>query len=152
MRHFVPASRREFLFASTASLAAIAGLTGTNRTVVQEPATTDEKRFKKAVKIGMVQIDGTLEDKFRLLKKLGFDGVELDSPSELKAREVLAAIESTGLPVHGVVDSFHWQKTLSHPDEAVRAEGLGGLKTALRDAKDFGGTSFCSCLEFATTT
>ncbi len=101
----------------------------------------EPQRFRKAVKIGMVNVPGSLKDKFQVLKELGFDGVELDSPSGLKAEEVRAASEATGLPVHSVVDSIHWNKTLSHPDEAVRLEGLEGLKTALRDSKAFGGTS-----------
>jgi len=141
MRQFVPACRRDFLKVSTASLIAAAGWPLGNNTVAQESTPAQEKRFKKAVKIGMVQVQGTLEEKFLLLKKLGFDGVELDSPNKLKADEVLAAIKSTGLIVHGVVDSVHWQKTLSHPDEKVRAEGLAGLMTALNDAKEYGGTS-----------
>lgn len=101
----------------------------------------EPKRYRKAVKIGMVNVEGTLKDKFQTLKELGFDGVEMDSPTGIKADEVRAASEATGLPVHGVVDSIHWNKTLSHPDEAVRLEGLEGLKTAIRDSKAFGGTS-----------
>lgn len=99
------------------------------------------QRFRKAVKIGMVNVPGSLQEKFQVLKELGFDGVELDSPSAVTADEVRLASEATGLPVHGVVDSIHWNKTLSHPDEAVRLEGLEGLKTAIRDSKAFGGTS-----------
>ena len=29
---------------------------------------------------GMVKTEGTLLDKFRMLKEVGYDGVELDSP------------------------------------------------------------------------
>ncbi|MEZ6096263.1 MAG: sugar phosphate isomerase/epimerase family protein [Pirellulaceae bacterium] len=75
------------------------------------------------------------------LKDLGFDGVELDSPSSLTTDDVLNAIEKTGLPVHGVVDSIHWNKTLSDSDETVRAEGLKGLETAIRASKEYGGSS-----------
>ena len=39
--------------------------------------------IQKAVKIGMVQVEGSLLDKFAALREIGFDGVELDSPSEL---------------------------------------------------------------------
>jgi hexulose-6-phosphate isomerase len=105
------------------------------------PIQDEPKRYRKAVKIGMVNVEGSLKDKFQTLKELGFDGVEMDSPTDLKAEEVRAASEATGLPVHGVVDSIHWNKTLSHPDEAVRLEGLEGLKTAIRDSKAFGGTT-----------
>lgn len=101
----------------------------------------EPKRFLKSVKYGMVQVEGTLREKFQLLKDLGFDGIELDSPTDLKADDVVAASAASGLPVHGVVDSIHWNKTLSHPEASVREEGLQGLKTALRDCHAFGGSS-----------
>jgi hexulose-6-phosphate isomerase len=97
--------------------------------------------IRKAVKIGMVGVDGTLQEKFALLRAIGFDGVELDSPSDLELADVLAAKEATGLEIPGVVDSVHWSKPLSHPDAAVRAEGRTGLETALRDCAAYGGTT-----------
>lgn len=98
-------------------------------------------RWKKAVKIGMVRPGQTLLEKFQLLKELGFDGVELDSPSAVTAEEARAAIEATGVVVPGVVDSVHWNQRLSDPREEVRARGLEALRTALRFCKDVGGTS-----------
>ena len=115
----------------------------------QRPARRREdgsRDLKKAVKLNMVQGDETVSDltvkqKFALLVELGFDGVELDSPGDLSTAEVLAAQDATGLAVHGVVDSVHWRKPLSHPDPAVRAEGQAALQTALRDAKVWGASS-----------
>ncbi|MDA2928047.1 sugar phosphate isomerase/epimerase, partial [Acidobacteria bacterium AH-259-G07] len=98
-------------------------------------------RLRKAVKFGMVKEDLSILEKFKLLKKLGFDGVEMDSPSELDQKEVLRARDESGLPIPGVVDSVHWRKTLSDPDPNVRAQGLEGLKTALADAKAYGATT-----------
>jgi hexulose-6-phosphate isomerase len=136
-------SRRGFV--GTGALAAAAACLGTRpagATIANWMVNQDQpQRYRKAVKIGMVNVPGSLKDKFQVLKELGFDGVEMDSPTETKADEVRAASEATGLPVHGVVDSIHWNKTLSHSDEAVRLEGLEGLKTAIRDSKAFGGTS-----------
>jgi hexulose-6-phosphate isomerase len=54
---------------------------------------------------------------------------------------VRRAIDESGLVVHGVVDSTHWRTTLSHPDEAVRAQAVEDLKTAIRASKAYGGTS-----------
>lgn len=96
--------------------------------------------FKKAVKIGMVRIQGSLTDKFRLVKELGYDGIELNSPG-LNRDEALRARDESGLPIHGVVDSAHWRDTLSHPDPEVRSRGAEALRTALRDSKAVGGTS-----------
>jgi hexulose-6-phosphate isomerase len=90
---------------------------------------------------GMVEGKGTLLETFRMLREVGFEGVELDSPSDLKPDEVVDAMAKTGLEVSGVVDSVHWKDTLGDPDPAVRARGIGALEIALRDAKRFRATS-----------
>lgn len=136
-------SRRGFIGTGALTAATVClGTPAASSVLANWTANQDQpKRFRKAVKIGMVNVPGSLRDKFQVLKELGFDGVEMDSPTDLKADEVRAASDATGLPVHGVVDSIHWNKTLSHPNETVRLEGLEGLKTAIRDSKAFGGTS-----------
>lgn len=98
-------------------------------------------KLKKAVKYGMIGIKGSVQDKFELIKSLGFEGVELDSPSNVDRDEVVKACDATGIVIHGVVDSIHWNVRLSDPDPAVRAKGLEGLKTAIKDAKLYGGTT-----------
>lgn len=127
--------RRDFLKATGTALAGFS-LVGTG-TVAKPPSA----RFKKAVKFGMIEEELSVLDKFKLLQSLGFDGVELDSPNDLDNEEVIAARDASGLPIHGVVDSVHWQKPLSDADPAVRAEGLAGLRTALRDAHAYGATT-----------
>ncbi len=107
-------------------------------TFAAEPA---RPRLKKAVKFGMVQTDGSIEDKFALLKELGFEGVELDSPSDVDRDAAVAARDKTGIDIHGVVDSIHWNVRLSDPDPAVRAKGLEGLQTAIEDCHFYGGTT-----------
>jgi hexulose-6-phosphate isomerase len=95
-------------------------------------------RLKKAVKFGMIEAPLSIHDKFALLKELGYDGVEMDSPSDLDREEVVAARDATGLPIHGVVDSVHWRQPFSDPDPAVREAGRAGLETALQDARAYG--------------
>jgi hexulose-6-phosphate isomerase len=95
-------------------------------------------KLRKAVKYGMIAIDGSVEDKFNLVKSLGFQGVEIDSPSGLNREEAIRAQEKTGIKIHGVIDSVHWRDTLSHAKEEVRAKGLTALQGALRDAKAYG--------------
>jgi L-ribulose-5-phosphate 3-epimerase len=73
-----------------------------------------------------------------LIKSLGFLGVEMDSPSNIDKDEAVNARDKTGIVIHGVIDSIHWRDTLSDPDEKVRAKGLAGLETALKDAKVYG--------------
>ncbi len=100
-----------------------------------------ERNIKKALKIGMIGGDGSLADKFKLVADLGFDGVEMDSPNELALDDVLAAKEASGLEIPGVVDSVHWRSTLGDLDPEVRAKGVAGLETALRDASAYGAST-----------
>src|SRR5262245_60053956 len=123
-------TRRDFLNASIAA-AVVAGV-GEARAADVRP------KLKKAVKFEMIKIGGTTRDKFELAKKLGFQGVEIDSPSPLNRHAALHAQEATGVKVHGVIDSIHWEQPLSSPDAGVRAEGLDALAGALEDAKFFG--------------
>src|SRR3546814_12744187 len=60
-------------------------------------------KIKKSLKFGMVQEEGTILEKFKLLKELGFGGVELDSPANLDPIEVLEAKEATGLEIPGAI-------------------------------------------------
>ena len=76
----------------------------------------------------------SIAEKFKLLKEIGYDGVELNSPGGVDKKEARAASRETGLPIHGVVDSIHWGTRLSSPDAKTRRDGLNGLRTAIRDA------------------
>src|SRR5215213_11310750 len=103
-------TRRGFLGAALAAAAA--------------PATAAGKpKLKKAVKYGMIRTNGTVREKFELAKKLGFLGVEIDSPSNVDKDEAVRARDATGVVIHGVIDSVHWRDTLSHPKDEVRARG-----------------------------
>lgn len=68
-------------------------------------------RFEKAVGYTMIREDLSVEDKLRLVKDVGFEGIE--TPTRLLKRKtpepkVLArASEKVGVPVHGVVNSSH---------------------------------------------
>ena len=95
--------------------------------------------LKKSLKFGMVKEDLSVMDKFKLLKDLGFDGVELDSPNDLDRKEILAARDKTGLLIPGTVNSYHWKYPISDPDPSVRAKCVESMKSALRDTKEYGG-------------
>jgi len=83
----------------------------------------------------------TVRDRFALLKELGYDGVELDSPGGPDIDEAVNASREIGLPIHGVVDSIHWNVRLSDPDPDVRTRAVEGLQTAIRDSHAYGGSS-----------
>src|SRR5262245_6048391 len=102
-----------------------------------QPAAAQNKQDKKlypvklAVKYGMIRDGSTVEDKFALIKRIGFEGVEMDSPAKIDRDEVVRARDKTGIVIHGVVDSIHWNQRLSDPDANVREQGLEGLQAAL---------------------
>ena len=92
-----------------------------------------------SLKWGMVEAGPlSILDTFRLLKDLGFDGVELDSPNDLPLAEILDARDRTGLAIPGVVNSRHWKVPLTDPDPAVRGACVDSMVTALHDAKRYG--------------
>jgi hexulose-6-phosphate isomerase len=80
-------------------------------------------------------------DKFKMLRDAGFDGVEMNAPSDTPNDEILKACEKTGIQIEGVVDSVHWRETLTHNNPAMRASGLKALLQAIKDCKALGGTS-----------
>ena len=127
--------RRTFL-ATAAALTA--GMVAGRTTLAADPPAG---KIKKSLKWGMVDLPGSLVDKFKVLKEIGFDGVELDSPTKLDVSEVLKARDASGLVINGTVYANHWSRPLSDPDPAVRAASTESLKTALRETKLLGGTS-----------
>ncbi|GAB5518653.1 MAG: sugar phosphate isomerase/epimerase [Rhodothermales bacterium] len=133
-------NRRAFL-QTTAGLAGTAalGCTATAQPIASHrPSVT----IRKALKYSMIDADGmSMLDKFRMVKAIGYDGIEMDSPNDFSTDEVLAARDAAELPIHGVVDSVHWQQTLGDANPAVRQAGVDGLKTALRDAKAYGAST-----------
>lgn len=96
---------------------------------------------KKSLKWGMIKEDLSVLQKFELIKSLGFDGVELDSPDNLNDDEVLEAKGKTGLEIPGLVNSVHWKQSLSDPDPAVRAACVEATIQGLHRCKKLGGTT-----------
>jgi hexulose-6-phosphate isomerase len=136
--------RREFLSVAGTGIAGAALAGGTTTTAGASTSSGPARagsRIKKAVKLHMVEEGESLREKFNLLQELGFDGVEPGSPNDYSREEMLEAKEASGLEIPGVVDSVHWDQTLSDPDPKVREQGREGLKTALQDAKAYGAST-----------
>ena len=96
---------------------------------------------KKSLKFGMIQEDLSVLEKFKLVKELGFDGVELDSPHQLDEDQILMAKAETGLEIPGLVNSLHWKMPLSDPDPSVRHACTESMIAALHMCKKYGGTT-----------
>jgi hexulose-6-phosphate isomerase len=137
----LPASRRQFLQSSAALAATTAAATNLTSARAAETARPNKGIILKSVKWGMIREKGSVLDKFKLMKELGYDGMELVSPGIRDLAEAVLASKSTGMPIHGVVDQVHWRERLSSPSEATRAKGLAALKKAIGDTKVFGGSA-----------
>lgn len=109
--------RRHFLTSAAAFTATAA---------ISSAANTGEftGKIKKAVKYHMVLGDLSVRDKFKMLKELGYDGVEIRTADKVDRAEAVKASEATGLPIHGVINS-------SDPD----------IRSAIELANYFGGDS-----------
>ena len=130
--------RRDFVQAGLAGAALLA--TGLDL----RAAETRKPKLKKAVKYAMIGTGKTIKEKFELIKRLGFEGVEIDTPKGLPDRvELMTARDETGIVIHGAIDSVHWDENyrLSSPDAAARARGLAALKAGLHDAAFIGATT-----------
>ena len=97
--------------------------------------------LKFAVKSAMVQGGESWTEKFEMLQRLGYDGIDVDNTNRVPVEEFARAREATGFRVHGVVDPHHWNQRLSSPDADVRRQGREALEQSIRDAKTLGGST-----------
>jgi L-ribulose-5-phosphate 3-epimerase len=131
-------SRREFLTQAGGTLLA-SMMIPTALAAAEAAVIAPKAAGKKAIMWDTIGVKGSILEKFQAVKAAGYDGVEM--ASHLNREEVLKAREATGLIIPSVCGSQHWGKPLSHPDAAVRAEGLEALKHTLQDAKAYGASS-----------
>lgn len=137
-------NRRTFVKTTCATLAGtatISMITGLDACVIQDNRRQKRRKIKKSVKWGMVGAGDSTLEKFEIQKELGYDGVEFISPTEINLDEVVEASKKTGLPVHGLVDTKHWEIRLSSPDEKQREQGIAILNQCLADCSKLGGDS-----------
>ena len=126
-------SRRAFVKATSSALVAgplacvaQAAQQKKNHTVDSDEDVSLDGRIFKTLKIGMVQLEGSLTDKFIAAKAAGFNGIEMNSPG-MDVEETRTAIKESGLPVNGTVCSTHWKIRHTSPKADVRAQALKNL-------------------------
>ena len=105
----------------------------------QGKATLGSVKLKKSLGLGMINEDLSLTDKFKLAKELGFDGIELNSPTEFSIQELLQAKAASGIELPTVVNKDHWGSPLSDPDPAVRKKCIDSVARSLQEVKELGG-------------
>ncbi|MGC6426053.1 MAG: sugar phosphate isomerase/epimerase family protein [Akkermansiaceae bacterium] len=130
--------RRTFLTQASLAAASTATLLGEHD---GEKATSKPSNILLSLKDNMIGEGATFEEKCRLVKDLGYDGIEVHGPNLHKPAEVRAASAATKLPVHGMVNAVHWQKRLSDPSEEKRTESRLALIECLKEISAMGGSS-----------
>ena len=129
-------NRRRFL--KTAGTAATASVFGLPHLYSQSPVSPT---IYKAVKVTMIKEPLSIDDKFRISREVGFDGISLMAPGWFEVRDVLRAQDRTGLRVHNVNGANHWKVRLSDPDPAIRMRAVQDLHDTMQFAADTGADS-----------
>ncbi|WP_313259244.1 sugar phosphate isomerase/epimerase family protein [Sphingobacterium sp.] len=96
-------------------------------------------QIKKGLGYWMIKEDLSLLDKFKLVKDLGFDGIEFNSPLDIPLKDLLEARDKTGIEVPSTVNKDHWGKPISDPDPAVRQFTIDSMAKSLEHTKELGG-------------
>lgn len=127
----MPISRRELLKTSAAALPLAAWLEA-ERAGAQTPAASP---LKRAVLVSMLPKELSWHDRFALAKAVGFDGIEMQTVTDRADAEAIArASQDTGLVIHSVMNSAHWQYPLSSADPEVVKKSVEGMTTSLMNA------------------
>lgn len=100
---------------------------------------TKKVTLKKSLGLGMIKEDLSLSDKFKLVKDLGFDGVELNSPVDFTIDEIIKAKLNSGIETPTVVNKNHWSYPLSDPNPEVRKKCITSIAQSLEEVKKLGG-------------
>jgi len=125
-------TRREAIGATAAAALAMGGIMSMGSA---EAASAGSGELKKAVVMSMLPDSMPVEDRFKLARDCGFDGVESYPESDPKAAEGLrAAAERAGIRIHSLMYGG-WDAPLSSPDPQVAQRGVDGIRSALRSAR-----------------
>lgn len=134
-RNFI---KNTLLTAGALSLPSLHGKASESKAALSNPviANGTADAFRKSIMWGTVSMEGTVLNKCKIIRAVGYDGIE--PSSHMNRQEVIDALKETGLVASGVCCSTHWDKPLSSPDAATRQEGVNGAIIALEDAKAYG--------------
>ena len=138
-------NKRDFI-KSAAVMAGVSAITplATVSGINKAPSMTAEQKptkvtLKKALVFGMIQDEGSLTDKFKIARDAGFDGVELNSPTDFPLTDILQAKQRAGIELPSVINKDHWSKPLSDPDKQVRKQCIDSVAKSMHEVKELGG-------------
>ncbi len=97
-----------------------------------------------ATKLSMIaKEDGgrvlSLAERLKLATAAGFDGVDFDEAGSFTVEQARAAVQETGVFVHGAINHAHWKLRLTSADEAERNQGRANLEHCVRLSHAAGG-------------
>ncbi len=102
-----------------------------------EPASGSE--ITKGLVFGMLPGSLSIEDRFKLAAEVGFQGVEIGTVRDAETlKQMIAASEKTGVRIHSIMNSDHWDSPLSSADADVVARGLKCMEISLQNAHECG--------------
>jgi len=94
--------------------------------------------MKKGICLGCVP-GASLEDRFKLAKDAGFDGVEINTvDTDEESKNLKSLADKYGLEIPSVMNSAHWEFPLSSPDPEARKKSVEGMIKSLKSAKIVG--------------
>lgn len=142
-------NKREFLksaavitgTAAMSPLAATENIQAISSPIGNQTEYPDNLTLKKGLVFGMIKEGLSLTDKFKIAKDAGFDGIELNSPSEFSISEILEAKEKSGIELPSVINKDHWSKPLSDPNPTIRTQCIESMVKSLEEVKQFGGNT-----------
>ena len=95
--------------------------------------------MKKGICLGCLPRELLPEDKMKLARDAGFDGVEIASPaSQDQALELKALADKAGIEIPSIMSSAHWTYPLSDPDPEVRQKCMDTVTSDLELAAQIG--------------
>lgn len=95
--------------------------------------------MKKGICVGSLPRNLSPEERFRLAKDAGFDGIEINTvDTDEESRKLKSIADSVGLEIPSIMNSAHWQFPLSSPDSEVRRKSVDGMKKSLASASIVG--------------
>ena len=146
--------RRHFLAAGAATLAgsAMLGPGSLDQAQADESPVNDlplpplDKRYLLSCKLTMVakELGGnklSLAERLKLVKEVGYDGIDLDEAGSVTAAEARAASIASGLFVHNAINHDHWKFKLTSANDQERAQGIENLKNCIRVSHAAGGSA-----------
>lgn len=141
-------SRRQFLHAATLAAGATAIAGGSTAaaqpaapTIVRPPV---GKPLLLGTKLSMIAKDEggralSLAERLRMAAAAGFDGVDFDEAGSFTAEEARAAVQETGVFVHGAINHAHWKQRLTSAVDTERDQARANLEHCVRVSHAAGG-------------